>query len=308
MKRYTSLLFTAGPALLILFSCRPGDQKNKDEAAIKENTASYVQAFTQKNPEALGKHFSQDATYINPESGHRIVGKEAILQEFNRMFSEFDGAQLQVTIDSIQIHDDSHALEKGTARVIIPGQLPSDSRFSAQYVKENGTWVMQNVTESDLRPGGMNINDNLLQLEWLIGTWTDQTEDIAIESHFERTLNEHFIKGTFSLDYKGKNELKGEQIIGWNPNKNAITSWIFDSDGGIGEGTWIKEGNKWIVTVRGILPEGQASSSIHHYTLIDDNTYKFGITGREIDGIILPDLEETSVIRKKNIEKGPDNE
>ena len=42
-------------------------------------------------------------------------------------------------------------------------------------------------------------------------------------------------------------DLEGTQVIGWDPAAGTIRSWMFDSDGGFGEGTWSKKDNSWIV-------------------------------------------------------------
>ena len=36
----------------------------------------------------------------------------------------------------------------------------------------------------------------------------------------------------------------GMQIIGWDPVAKQIHSWVFDSDGGYGEGTWTHKGRQ----------------------------------------------------------------
>ena len=35
-------------------------------------------------------------------------------------------------------------------------------------------------------------------------------------------------------------------MIGYDPVKGRLRSWVFDSEGGFGEGSWRQEGNKWL--------------------------------------------------------------
>ena len=215
------------------------------------------------------------------------------------MFSNYGNLTIQISVDSIDILDDDHAVQKGTARVTVPGRLPMDSKYTAYYIRENGRWLIQNVVEHEIH-SNESANEKLNELAWIIGKWSDENPTIQVINEAKWDYNNHFIKNTFSLEYKGERELFGEQIIGWDSYKKQIRSWIFDSEGGIGEGVWSIEGNKWIVHITSILPGGEKASSIHIYTLLDIDTYKFQVTGREINGRILPHVEEVSIIRKKS--------
>ena len=64
-------------------------------------------------------------------------------------------------------------------------------------------------------------------------------------------------------------DLEGTQVIGWDPAAGTIRSWMFDSDGGFGEGTWSKKDNSWIVKFNQVLPDGRKASATNIYTLID---------------------------------------
>ena len=48
------------------------------------------------------------------------------------------------------------------------------------------------------------------------------------------------------------------RFIGWDPATEQIRSRVFDSDGGFGQGTWKKKGNRWYIQQSGVLPDGRS--------------------------------------------------
>ena len=93
-------------------------------------------------------------------------------------------------------------------------------------------------------------------------------------------------------------DLEGTQVIGWDPAAGTIRSWMFDSDGGFGEGAWSKKGNSWVVKFHQVLPDGRKASATNIYTIVDDNTVTWKSVGREVDGQFLPNVDEVTMVRK----------
>ena len=88
------------------------------------------------------------------------------------------------------------------------------------------------------------------------------------------------------------------QIVGWDPAAKQIRSWVFDSDGGFGEGTWSKKENAWYVQSTGTLPDGRKSSSVNIITYVDENTCTWQSVNREAGGELLPNIDEVLVVRQ----------
>jgi hypothetical protein len=55
--------------------------------------------------------------------------------------------------------------------------------------------------------------------------------------------------------------MEGWQIIGWDPLEERIRSWTFDGEGGFGEGTWTREGDRWLLRETGVAPDGTRTSA-----------------------------------------------
>lgn len=140
--------------------------------------------------------------------------------------------------------------------------------------------------------------EQLKGLEWLVGEWVDQDEDVKIVTIGSWDKYKNFITQHFTVTLQGDVELEGKQIIGWDPVNEQIRSWVFDSDGGFGEGKWEQRGDQWIVNSSQTLGGGGLASSINIYSNIGSSSYTWQSTGREVDGEFLPNIEPVTVKRK----------
>lgn len=112
------------------------------------------------------------------------------------------------------------------------------------------------------------------------------------------TKNKTFLSYSFRVAAPEMDELEGTQIIAWDPAGGTIRSWMFDSDGGFGEGTWTKKGNSWVVKFSQVVPDGRRASATNIYTPGDTNTFTWRSIGRKLDQEFLPNIEEVKMIRK----------
>jgi hypothetical protein len=138
----------------------------------------------------------------------------------------------------------------------------------------------------------------LQDLEWLVGQWIDRGPGATIETAVTWTRNKTFLSYTFKASVPGLDDLEGTQVIGWDPAARTIRSWMFDSDGGFGEGTWSQKGNRWIVKFSQVLPDGRKGSATNIYTRVDANTFTWKSIGRKVDGQFLPNIDEVKIVRK----------
>jgi hypothetical protein len=135
-------------------------------------------------------------------------------------------------------------------------------------------------------------------LAWLVGQWTDDSPNATVGATVSWTKNKSFLSYSFKASAPGMDDLEGTQVIGWDPAAGTIRSWMFDSDGGFGEGTWSKKGNSWIVKFHQVMPDGRKASATNIYTLLDSNTITWKSIGRKVDGEFLPNVEEVKMVRK----------
>lgn len=285
---------------LILTSCQnqSNSPSEEDTALLQNNIKTYAEAYNRHDAKAVANHWAENAEYINPETGYRIQGRAAIQQEFEKLFKNPEDSKLELIISSIEFEGNNRAIEKGIAKIVHPGKPATSSEYIAIHTKIGKNWFIESVSESDVNESTIS-SEQLRELGWLIGKWIDKDEAIDIETECKWELNHHFIHCHFKVSSEKKERFSGEQLIGWDPEKKRIRSWIFDSDGGYGEGIWSREDHKWVAQISSILPDGRRASAINVYTIIDANHYKFHSSGREIEGQILPNIKEVSITRTR---------
>jgi len=278
----------------------PKPQPSEDEAeilSVQKEIQSYVRAFNEKNAEVLAGHWSLNGVYDAP-SGEQHKGREAILALFKGYFEKQEQpVKLEVMTESIEILSANIARETGWATVTKGEEEPLESSYMAYYTKEEGRWKLDSVQESDVIDRSPHY-EALSELEWLIGDWIDSDGSATILTFNDWTMNQNFITSNFSVNFEGFNELNGVQLIGWDPVAEVIRSWIFDSNGGYGTGTWTRDGDKWSVHTLYITANGEKGSSINIYRYIDENSFSYESVGRERDGNILPSIPEVVVQRR----------
>lgn len=272
-----------------------------DETAIRANVAAYVEAYNRQDAAALAARWSDHGIYQNPLTGTEVTGREALEQEFAAVLGELKDAKLSVTVNSIDFVSPSVAVEQGTAQIVGADSLPELTEYSAVHIKQGDKWLLDRVTEKETVEVPSHY-EQLKPLAWMIGSWVDEDDEARVQGTCQWAKNQNFITRSFTVELPGQPQLSGVQFIGWDASTGKIRSWAFDSDGGFMEGTWTNKDDRWIVETAAVLPDGRKASSINIMKLLDDNTMTWQITGRDVDGEILPNLPEVKITRTPSLE------
>ena len=83
---------------------------------------------------------------------------------------------------------------------------------------------------------------------------------------------------------RGEAETDGWEIVGWDPDRQQIRSWIFDSNGGFGESSWSYDDGHWLIRASNVLPDGSRSTAENVLTKVDDNQFTWESQNRTLDG------------------------
>lgn len=290
------------PRINVFFLCAAlflaGCTQSGDEQTIKDKTQAYIAAFQQKNAKALAQLWAENAVYTNPNTSATVQGREAIEKELTNNFQQPDNDTLQkATIDSILFPSSETATARGTAEFLDEDKSPYKANFQIDFAKQNGQWVIVSIELLEEEEAASHY-DKMKDLEWLIGDWVDQDNDVSIVSSNRWDKNKNFILQNFTVAMLGRPALDETQTIGWDPANEVIRSWVFDSDGGFGQGEWKKEKGVWTIKATTTLSDGSIGSQVTTITPIDNNSFTLEITDREIDGELLPDIKPAKVIRK----------
>lgn len=286
-------------ALLAVASCCQLVANEKDE--VQKRVNSYVDAVINRDPDVIAEHWVPDAQYTNPHTQVSVQGREAIKEQFKELFDEhgFNPTAILETT-SIDFPEKDKAIQRGKVFLNLPGSPQQASNFQVNLTKQNNQWYISSIDEVEVVPSTPHY-ENLKDLEWLIGQWldNDQEDNVEILSNYQWDKSKNFITNDFQVTVLGTKDLDGRQVIGWDPANNKIRSWLFDSEGGIAEANWKKVGNRWVIESIDTLPDGSVGSQTTIITPIDRNSFNLEMTGREVDGEILPNLGPVKIIRKE---------
>jgi uncharacterized protein (TIGR02246 family) len=280
-------------------NCR-ADQA-EDEAAIRANAQTYVEAYNKRDAKAVAAMWSPEAVYMDPSTGDAAIGHEEIEKVFTDILANLGEAKLEVEVGSVEFVSPNVAIENGTARIVEPNAEPVETNYTAVNVKREGKWLIDRISEEEPpappEPPPSHY-EQLKELEWMIGSWIDEDEEAAIQTDCEWTKNQNFLNRSFAVVVGDQVDLAGMQIIGWDPAAKQIRSWIFDSDGGFAEGKWTRKGDRWLIQQNGTLPDGGRSSAVNIITRVDDDSFTWQSIHREVNGDLLPNVDEVLVVRK----------
>ncbi len=266
------------------------------QAEVQQTVESYTAAFNSRDAGKLAEHWSPDAVYTNPLTGNQVTGREAIQEEFKSILASMGETKLEVQVDSIELLSPGVAIEHGTATLFTPEGTPEVSSYSAVHVKQGGKWLLDRVSEEEQQAVAPH-HDQLRRLEWMVGSWLDQSGEGQVETTCHWTRNQNYLVRSFKISIEGQIEMTGMQLIGWDAAKDTIRSWAFDSEGGFAEGVWTQRGDRWFIESSSTLPSGERGSAINILKPLDADTIGWQSTGREVGGQILPDIDEVKITR-----------
>jgi uncharacterized protein (TIGR02246 family) len=285
-----------GPAVLPALA---GVENKEDTAAIHKNAEAFIAAFDKGDARSLAGLWAPDGDYTN-QSGHRLVGREAIEKSFESLFSEVKGLRVGVTSLSLRFLTPDVAVEDGISEVYPPGgQPPSRARYTIVHVKKDAQWQLGSVRDAIFTPP--SNYEHLRGLEWAIGDWAGDSENGEVERlSLVWAENQNFITGAFATTMKQFSLGNLKVWIGWDPVANKVRSWSFDAAGGFGEGMWTQEGKSWTIKSSMTLPNAKKVSGSVVITLVDPDTITLQRKDISVDGKPAPDTKEIRLKRIKN--------
>lgn len=275
---------------------REAEQLSADEQTIRNNVQTFTEAFNKGDSEALAALWEPQGEYIAPATGERLQGREAIARHFARIFAQGAPGRLAVDIQSIRFVTPNVAIEEGKATVARANGEPVQTTYTAVHVRNKKDWLLDSIRESVLPPEPSS-HEHLQALAWLVGEWVDADAEHSIHTTTRWADNGAFLVQSFAIVVEGNVEMRGMQIIGWDPAKKQIRSWAFDSDGGFSEGVWREQGGRWVVRASNTLANGKTGSAINTYRPIDENHFAWKSSARQVDGHFLPNVDEVVVAR-----------
>src|SRR5262249_54309881 len=299
------ILLVAGLALLILgvgiMTAQDKKDKGPDRAAdkqaidklVKEN----IQAFNNRDAAAIAANWTAEGQYIGND-GEPIHGRAEIQKGYAEFFKTLKGKPtVEVQTDGLRFTSADTAVSEVTLRLKNEqGDVIGSSWRNTMLVREDGQWKVALVQEWDR---DTFMDDNLKDLEWLIGTWRMDTKDRDATTTYEWDESKNFIRGKYMVKQAGKAVESGMQMIGRDNAEGGIHSWVFQSDGGFGDGLWTRDGKKWTVDFEGATADGKKLTATVIYIRVDADTFTWQSVQHTVDGQPIADTQPIRVTKQK---------
>lgn len=277
--------------VIILASCSDHkDTNQKEENELKSTFEAYIDAFNHKDYNKMASFWAEDATLQNPITGETAEGRSEIEDYFKHKFENNQNEKILKTNENITLTNSEEATIKAAFQISEENEVKIAGKILIDFVKEDdGKWYILKYREFE-KMDPVSHFEKLEKLNWLVGNWIDESDDVEIHSNWSWDKNKNFLTERFTMKVLDENEFEGFQIFGWDPAQEKIHVWMFDSDGGFGNGTMTEEHNHWYVSMVFTLPDGQIGSSTNIYEKLDDDSYTFSSIARDIEGTVLPNV------------------
>lgn len=269
-----------------------------DIAALRANVTAYVDAFNKRDAAAIAALWSPEAVYVNRITNEEVVGREKISEQFSSLFKVRPEMKLAIDVASIRLLSPNVAVEHGTARFLEKDKEPDSVDYVAVSVKRDGKWLLDRVTDELPDEPPPSNYEQLKSLEWLVGSWIDQDDDVRIETTCNWSKNRNFLIRTFTVEADDADESSGLQVVGWDPAAKKIRSWTFDSDGGFADAVWTKRGEKWYIENKGVLADGRRASMVNVMQTVSPDSFTWQTIERTAGAELLPNIDPVLVVRQ----------
>ena len=176
-------------------------RREPDVRAITDLLASFVKAYNSKDAKALGALFTPEAE-IEDEDGDVTRGRDAIVARFAEIFAGSEAGTLAVKTESLRFLGTDLAIEEGTASLTFSaGAPPQTNRYSVIYARQGGRWLHARIR--DEQPDEVSPHEQLLQLEWMLGEWVNESDDGIVKTHCKWSDNGNFLLREFDVKVEG---------------------------------------------------------------------------------------------------------
>lgn len=303
VKRLTRHLLAG--LIVVLLGVAPGARAAEpadEPAGARQAVEALVAALNAGDWQTLGSLFTEHGDVVDHQ-GHLASVRDRITVLTSALESDEGAAagaeatnsaapaqpRRMVELDQARLVTDDVALVDGWGHTAAVGGVAEPlRRFSVVLVRRENRWLIDAVREGPsstvVRPADIH------ELDWLLGTWEGQTEQAQYRFTARLSDDGRFVLRDFSVAIEGKLVFQGQQRIGWDPRGRSFKSWNFDADGGIGEGTWSKTGDSWLVEATSVAPDGSESTAVNTYTPLAKDRVVLQSIGARSGGIEIPDV------------------
>lgn len=237
------------------------------DVSVRSMIAAYQEAFNRHDSVELAGHWTANGENVDLASGDVTQGRDEVRDVFASLFADDGAAAIEIAVASVRPVRADVAVVDGTSRITFGDGATAGSRFSGVAVRQAGRWMFETVRESPW-PEASSSPRELEQLGWLVGMWEDVGPGITAGTTCHWTTGRAFLVRQHVVSAAGavaepSADVPGllppgdvaprevTEIIGWDPERGQLRSWVFTSAGRFAEGTWTRDGDAWRVRLDG---------------------------------------------------------
>jgi uncharacterized protein (TIGR02246 family) len=266
----------------------PPDQTTDDDAR------KYEEAYNKGDAKTLAGFYSDDVDYID-QDGAEVKGRDAMQRLLADNFQQNPGVKLAITTEEVKQLTPDVKVSRGFATVTPVNGAATTTRYTLVKVRKGDHWEISQMNEREAPP--LSAYSKLAALEWMVGTWQDKSGDQTVQAKINWAGDKNFLVRTINVQGGDQSVTDGWEIIGWDPVSQQIRSWMFDSNGGFGESTWVNNGEDWLIRASNVLPDGGRSTAENVLTKVGDNKFTWESQNRTLNGEPQPSLDKIEVQR-----------
>lgn len=284
-----------------------------EQIAVEDALKNFAAAFNDHKADEVAALYTTNAELVD-QAGRVTRGRAAIQEVLSKLFVEQPQVKIQMDVQSIRFLSPELAVEDGISTMTSGSQEAPTihrDRYTVTHIKHDGKWLM--ASARDWAPTPPTGQEQLQQLEWLVGEWVDENSDTLVHTHYYWSEDKRYLFSKYSVQRAGQPPTEGLQRIGWDPQAQQLRSWTFDAVGGFSEGLWSRSGEQWIVKRTGTTADGKVRSVTTVLTRLGPDHALYQSRDRVMGGVVMPDLAAVPIVRKppqpslpKAVEKAAD--
>jgi hypothetical protein len=129
----------------------------------------------------------------------------------------------------------------------------------------------------------------------MVGDWIEESPELVVRMSVRWSDDRRYLLQDFEVQRQGQPAMKGSQRIGWDPARDQIRSWVFDTLGGFAEGTWTPYGVGWMARMSGTRNDGETTSVTYYFEPLGRDAFQILSTFRVVGSEPEPDMQAVVV-------------
>ena len=272
-----------------LYAQDKAPSRSGDEQAVRKSIESFTRAFAAGQDEAAARLLTYGADLI-ADDGTIVRGRQQIQTAIALHAADNSQVKIEKLSDTVRFPSRDTAVVEGVIRVVHSDSGTANKRFEIHCAREDGKWLLSKIQDWPHEQAA------LLDLEWMIGTWKSKQKDAEVETTYEWFGNKAFIRANFTIRENNKS-YTGMQMIGVDPETGLLRTWIFEANGGVGEGLALQDEKQWVFESTTELTSGDVLEATNILVRISGNAFTWQPLDLSVNGEQFGNLPPVKVAR-----------